>query len=160
EEQGAAEEARLGVSGRGVEERLQPSWLHLDVVVHQRGEVRSRGQRPPQRRVVPPRVALVLGEPHYPHRRELPAQQRRVAAARAAAKRIPAAYALADAARAAALAAEKRRGLTVYHETNHAAPPFQGPIVLTVHDLSTIIVPQTEEVARVRHFAPALRMRA
>ena len=85
---------------------------------------------------------------------------RAFAAVRSAAKRLPAAYALADAARAAALAAEQRRGLTVYHETNHAAPPFQGPIVLTVHDLSTIIVPQTEEVARVRHFAPALRMRA
>jgi glycosyltransferase involved in cell wall biosynthesis len=85
---------------------------------------------------------------------------RAFATLRAAAKRLPAAYALADVARAAALAAEQRRGLTVYHETNHAAPPFHGPVVLTVHDLSTLIVPQTEEVARVRHFAPALRMRA
>jgi glycosyltransferase involved in cell wall biosynthesis len=85
---------------------------------------------------------------------------RAFAVARSAMKRLPAAYALADAARAAALAAERRRGLTVYHETNHAAPPFEGPVVLTVHDLSTLIVPQTEEPARVRHFAPALRMRA
>ena len=85
---------------------------------------------------------------------------RAFAAVRSAAKRLPAAYALADAARAAALSAEQRRGLTVYHETNHAAPPFQGPVVLTVHDLSTLIVPQTEEIARVRHFAPALRLHA
>ncbi len=85
---------------------------------------------------------------------------RAFAAIRSAAKRLPAAYALADAARAAALATEQRRGLTVYHETNHAAPPFAGPVVLTVHDLSTLIVPQTEEPARVRHFAPALRMHA
>jgi glycosyltransferase involved in cell wall biosynthesis len=85
---------------------------------------------------------------------------RAFAIARGAVKRLPAAYALADAARAAALATERRRGLAVYHETNHAAPPFEGPVVLTVHDLSTIIVPQTEEPARVRHFAPALRLRA
>jgi glycosyltransferase involved in cell wall biosynthesis len=85
---------------------------------------------------------------------------RAFAVARGAMKRLPAAYALADAARASALAAERRRGLAVYHETNHAAPPFDGPVVLTVHDLSTLIVPQTEEPARVRHFAPALRLRA
>jgi glycosyltransferase involved in cell wall biosynthesis len=85
---------------------------------------------------------------------------RAFAAVRAAAKRLPAAYALADTARAALLADEQRRGLTVYHETNHAAPPFSGPVVLTVHDLSTLIVPQTEEPARVRHFAPALRRHA
>src|SRR5207248_148372 len=74
---------------------------------------------------------------------------RAFAFARSAAKRLPAAYALADAARAAVLVAEQRRGLTVYHETNHAAPPFSGPVVLTVHDLSTLIVPETEEPARV-----------
>jgi len=85
---------------------------------------------------------------------------RAFAFARSAAKRLPAAYALADAARAAVLVAEQRRGLTVYHETNHAAPPFSGPVVLTVHDLSTLIVPETEEPARVRHFAPALRQHA
>ena len=85
---------------------------------------------------------------------------RAFAFARSAAKRLPAAYALADAARAAVLVAEQRRGLTVYHETNHAAPPFSGPVVLTVHDLSTLILPETEEPARVRHFAPALRQHA
>lgn len=85
---------------------------------------------------------------------------RAFATLRAVAKRLPAAYELADTARAAVLAAEQRRGLTLYHETNHAAPPFRGPIVLTVHDLSTLIVPQTEEPARVRHFAPALRKHA
>ena len=83
---------------------------------------------------------------------------RAFAFARSAVKRLPAAYALADAARAAVLVSEQRRGMTVYHETNHAAPPFSGPVVVTVHDLSTIIVPETEEPARVRHFAPALRM--
>src|SRR5207237_167697 len=81
-------------------------------------------------------------------------------AARAAAKRLPAAYEMAQAARGAALAAERRNGLTLYHETNHAAPPFSGPVVLTVHDLSTLVVPQTEEPARVRHFARALRLHA
>jgi len=81
-------------------------------------------------------------------------------AARAAVKRLPAAYEMAQAARAAALAAERRHGLTLYHETNHAAPPFRGPVVLTVHDLSTLVVPQTEEPARVRHFARALRVHA
>ena len=85
---------------------------------------------------------------------------RAFATLRAVAKRLPAAYELADTARAAVLAAEQQRGLTLYHETNHAAPPFRGTVVLTVHDLSTLIVPQTEEPARVRHFAPALRMHA
>ena len=74
---------------------------------------------------------------------------RAFATLRAVAKRLPAAYELADTARAAVLAAEQQRGLTLYHETNHAAPPFRGTVVLTVHDLSTLIVPQTEEPARI-----------
>jgi glycosyltransferase involved in cell wall biosynthesis len=81
-------------------------------------------------------------------------------AARSAAKLLPGSYAFADVARAAALAAEHRRGLSVYHETNHAAPPFRGPVVLTVHDLSTLLHPDTQERARVRHFASALRLHA
>jgi alpha-1,3-rhamnosyl/mannosyltransferase len=75
-------------------------------------------------------------------------------------KRLPFAYALAETARAAVLERERRRGLTVYHETNHAAPRFRGPVVLTIHDLSTVLYPETQERARARHFANALRTRA
>jgi glycosyltransferase involved in cell wall biosynthesis len=69
-------------------------------------------------------------------------------------KRLPYAYPLADAARAAVL---RRERPTVYHETNHAAPPFRGPVVVTVHDLSTILYPRTQEPARVRYFSRKLR---
>jgi len=69
-------------------------------------------------------------------------------------KRLPFAYSLADAARAAVLWRERP---TVYHETNHVAPRFRGPVVLTVHDLSTVLYPQTQEPARARHFARKLR---
>jgi len=69
-------------------------------------------------------------------------------------KRLPFAYSLADAGRAAVLWRERP---TVYHETNHAAPLFRGPVVLTVHDLSTVLYPQTQEPARARHFARKLR---
>jgi glycosyltransferase involved in cell wall biosynthesis len=79
---------------------------------------------------------------------------------RALVKRLPCGYALAEAVRGAALERERRSGLTVYHETNHAAPPFNGPVVLTVHDLSTVLHPETQEAARGRHFARALRERA
>lgn len=75
-------------------------------------------------------------------------------------KRLPFAYALAEAGRAAVLEGERRRGLSVYHETNHAAPMFRGPVVLTVHDLSTVLHPQTQEPARARHFSRALLSRA
>jgi len=74
---------------------------------------------------------------------------------RALLKRLPASYDLAQAARAALLAA--RRDLSLYHETNHAAPRFQGPVVVTIHDLSTIRFPATQERARARHFARALQ---
>lgn len=69
-------------------------------------------------------------------------------------KRLPFAYPLADAARAAILLRERP---SVYHETNHAAPPFRGPVVVTVHDLSTVLFPKTQEPARARHFAKGLR---
>jgi glycosyltransferase involved in cell wall biosynthesis len=69
-------------------------------------------------------------------------------------KRLPFAYPLADAARAAVL---RRERPTVYHETNHAAPPFRGPVVVTVHDLSTLLYPRTQERARVRYFSKKLR---
>src|SRR5262245_7221781 len=68
-------------------------------------------------------------------------------------KRLPFAYPLADAARAAVL---RRERPSVYHETNHAAPPFRGPLVVTVHDLSTVLHPRTQEPARVRYFARRL----
>ena len=74
---------------------------------------------------------------------------------RAFMKRLPASYDLAQAARAASLAA--RRDLSLYHETNHAAPRFRGPVVVTIHDLSTVRFPETQEAARARHFARALR---
>jgi len=74
---------------------------------------------------------------------------------RAFVKRLPASYDLAQAARSATLAA--RRDLSLYHETNHAAPRFRGPVVVTIHDLSTIRFPETQERARARHFARALR---
>ena len=77
---------------------------------------------------------------------------------RALVKRLPFAYALAEWRRGKLL--EREPGLTVYHETNHAAPPFRGPVVLTVHDLSTVLHPETQEPARARHFARALRERA
>jgi glycosyltransferase involved in cell wall biosynthesis len=73
---------------------------------------------------------------------------------RALLKRLPFAYPLAEAGRAAVLWRERP---TVYHETNHAAPPFRGPVVVTVHDLSTVLYPRTQESARARHFARKLR---
>ena len=75
-------------------------------------------------------------------------------AARGLLKRLPFAYPLADARRAAIL---RRERPTVYHETNHAAPAFRGPLVLTVHDLSTLLWPRTQERARARHFARKLQ---
>jgi len=90
-----------------------------------------------------------------PGGRAAPAPGRALSLVRAAAKRIPASYDLARAARAAALLA--RRDLSLYHETNHAAPRFRGPVVVTIHDLSTIRFPETQEPARARHFARALR---
>jgi alpha-1,3-rhamnosyl/mannosyltransferase len=69
---------------------------------------------------------------------------------RAVVKGLPGSYVLAEAARAVLLEGERRRGLTVYHETNHAAPDFRGPVVLTVHDLSTVLHPETQPSARAR----------
>jgi len=68
-------------------------------------------------------------------------------------RRLPFAYALADARRALVLWRERP---SVYHETNHVAPPFRGPVVVTVHDLSTLLYPQTQDRARARHFASRL----
>jgi glycosyltransferase involved in cell wall biosynthesis len=73
-------------------------------------------------------------------------------------KRLPGAYALAELRREKLL--QREPGLSLYHETNHAAPAFRGPLVLTVHDLSTVLHPETQERARARHFAYALLTRA
>ncbi|GAC1339337.1 MAG: hypothetical protein NVSMB23_08220 [Myxococcales bacterium] len=82
-------------------------------------------------------------------------------ALRSAAKRVPFAYPLAEAARALGLAAAGRAfALGVYHETNHAAPRTRLPVVLTVHDLSTLLMPATQERKRADHFGRALRLRA
>jgi glycosyltransferase involved in cell wall biosynthesis len=70
---------------------------------------------------------------------------------------LPGSYALAESARARKLRSER---LSVYHETNHAAPRFDGPVVLTVHDLSTVLHAQTQDPRRARHFAQALLRRA
>jgi alpha-1,3-rhamnosyl/mannosyltransferase len=72
-------------------------------------------------------------------------------------KKLPGAYLLAELLRAERL---RRAHVTVYHETNHAAPRFDGPVVLTVHDLSTVLYPHLQESARSRHFARALLGRA
>jgi alpha-1,3-rhamnosyl/mannosyltransferase len=78
--------------------------------------------------------------------------------ARRLGKLLPGGYALAEAARGLGLQALRREGrLSVYHETNHAAPPFDGPLVLTVHDLSTVRFPETQDPARARYFGKALR---
>jgi glycosyltransferase involved in cell wall biosynthesis len=69
-------------------------------------------------------------------------------------KKLPGAYFLAEQRRSKLL--EREKGLTLYHETNHAAPAFDGPVVLTVHDLSTVLHPETQERARAKHFAYSL----
>ena len=80
--------------------------------------------------------------------------------ARGAVRQLPFAYELAQAVRAAALEAEILRGrLRVYHETNHAAPTTRAKVVLTVHDLSTLLLPETQDRKRAAHFGRALRER-
>ena len=80
---------------------------------------------------------------------------------RALVRRLPGAYEVAEAVRAAALDREHlQRGLSVYHETNHAAPRFAGKTVLTVHDLSTVLHPGTQDQARARYFSRLLHERA
>jgi alpha-1,3-rhamnosyl/mannosyltransferase len=82
-------------------------------------------------------------------------------AARSAAKRAPFAYPLLQAARSVALVfAQRGEPFGVYHETNHAAPRTRLPIVLTVHDLSTLIMPATQEKKRAEHFGRALLQHA
>lgn len=55
----------------------------------------------------------------------------------------------------------KARDCQLYHEPNYLALPFDGPLVLTVHDLSWIRYPQAHPIERVRamdkYFEPSLR---
>ncbi|MFM8865926.1 MAG: glycosyltransferase family 4 protein [Limnohabitans sp.] len=55
----------------------------------------------------------------------------------------------------------RNKGLQLYHEPNHLLLPFEGPTVLTVHDLSWIRYPAMHPVERVRamdkHFENSLR---
>jgi glycosyltransferase involved in cell wall biosynthesis len=82
-------------------------------------------------------------------------------ALRPLAKRAPFAYSLVQAARSVALTlAQRGRPFGVYHETNHAAPRTRLPVVLTVHDLSTLLMPATQERKRADHFGRALREHA
>ena len=92
------------------------------------------------------------------HRHRLATQL--IRAARSVARRLPASYLLAQTLRAAALARERHRGLSLYHETNNVAPPFGGPVVLTIHDLSTVLHADLQDRVRVRHFAPAIPRQA
>ncbi len=81
----------------------------------------------------------------------------RVSRFRGLLRALPGSYALAEWARAQQL---RREQLSVYHETNHAAPRFGGPVVLTIHDLSTVLHASTQDPKRARHFAQALLRRA
>ena len=82
-------------------------------------------------------------------------------AVRSIAKAAPGGYLGARLARQLALrGARKKLGLDVFHEPNHAPPRTSLPLVLTVHDLCTLLFPETQEPARARHFAHALRTRA
>jgi alpha-1,3-rhamnosyl/mannosyltransferase len=55
----------------------------------------------------------------------------------------------------------KKRGCQIYHEPNYLALPFDGPLVLTVHDLSWIRYPHAHPKERVqamdKYFEPSLR---
>jgi len=90
-----------------------------------------------------------------------PANSRWLLAARRLAKAAPGGYLAAEFARAALLERARREGaIDLFHETNHAAPPARLPVVLTVHDLCTLLFPETQDPARARHFAQSLRRRA
>ncbi|MDR0576565.1 MAG: glycosyltransferase family 4 protein [Candidatus Accumulibacter sp.] len=66
-------------------------------------------------------------------------------------KYIPCAYALSRIAMQARFSAGMRsRSLDIYHEPNYLAYRFNGPTVITVHDLSWIRHPETHPVDRIR----------
>jgi glycosyltransferase involved in cell wall biosynthesis len=90
-------------------------------------------------------------------------QFRKVAlgAVRNIAKATPGGYRAAELSRSLSLIKlQKKLRLSVFHEPNHAAPRTSLPLVLTVHDLCTLLFPETQEPARARYFAGYLRERA
>ncbi len=90
-----------------------------------------------------------------------PARSSALGAVRSIAKALPGGYLAAQLSRELALrAANRELRLDVFHEPNHAPPRSSLPLVLTVHDLCTLLFPETQEPARARHFARALRTRA
>jgi glycosyltransferase involved in cell wall biosynthesis len=48
--------------------------------------------------------------------------------------------------------ASSSRKMDVYHETNHIPMPFKGPIVVTMHDLSLHLWPETHPKGRRQHY--------
>jgi glycosyltransferase involved in cell wall biosynthesis len=77
-------------------------------------------------------------------------------------KVVPHAYALRRALQQRSFdSAVASKGYDLYHEPNYMALRFDGPTVITVHDLSWIRYPQTHPPERVRamdrYFEPALR---
>jgi alpha-1,3-rhamnosyl/mannosyltransferase len=69
---------------------------------------------------------------------------------------VPRAYELAAAARALRL---RGAALDLFHETNHVPPDFDGPVVVTVHDFSVLLHPETQPRDRVRFFARQMPVR-
>jgi len=80
---------------------------------------------------------------------------------RSIAKAMPGGYRAAEISRSLSLIKlQKKLRLSVFHAPNHAAPRTSLPLVLTVHDLCTLLFPETQEPARARYFAGYLRERA
>jgi len=105
------------------------------------------------------RWCALFAPPAVTRRRERLAEKA-IRAARSVARRLPGSYFLAQALRGAALVRETRRGLSLYHETNNVAPPFGGRMVLTIHDLSTVLHADLQDPVRVGHFAPRIPRQA
>ena len=81
---------------------------------------------------------------------------------RALLRRLPLTYDMTHLVRSFAFSRRARAAkFDLYHESNFLAFPFDGPLVLTVHDLSWIRHPETHPLARVRamnrYFEPSLR---
>jgi hypothetical protein len=63
--------------------------------------------------------------------------------ARAWVKELPLAYEARELWRALLLERARRNGLSLLHETNHAAPRGRLPVVVTIHDLATLLYPES-----------------
>src|SRR5207253_2891760 len=146
-----------------------------DVVVDQRHEFRARIECAAHRLVVRTRVAGVLRQPEVLDFRELPREQRprSVAGGVVHHHQVHAGARILSAQRREAFGQEVRavpgehhgvhlRALRCYTLGSLARGGNQrrssrGRVVLTVHDLSTVLYPRTQEPARARHFARKLR---